>query len=597
MSRYPSPAAARRAARAALAGGDPAAAAGIMPPGRARRPPPFPGPMDQPRSLEEAPANEELRRQRWPGREAAWLLLALGCAAVAAVRWHLREVPLERDEGEYAYFGQLLLRGLPPFRLAYSMKLPGTQVAYALAMAAFGQTAAGIRVGLLFVNAATSALLFLLGRRLLGTLGALAAALTFAWLSTSSAALALFGHATHFVILPAVAGLLLLLRATEAGRPAGFLASGLLLGAALLMKQPGGAFLLFAAAWLAWRRLRAGAAARRLAVEEGALLAGAAVPLALVLAWVWAGGTLGDFWFWVVRYAREYSTALPLPEGAANLARSASAIFAEARLLWILAGAGLVLVAWLGRPLPGRAFLLGLPAFSFLGVSSGLYYRPHYFVMALPAAALLAGAAVHLAARRWGRAAAMAGLGAVVAGGVQSAWAQRDLLFRMAPIQVSRALYGANPFPESPEIARYLAARTLPRDRIAVLGSEPQIFFYARRLSATGHIYAYGLMEPQPLARAMQEQLAREVEAARPAYLVWVLVPTSWLMRPSSDTWILGWAQELVSRQYDLVGQVQILGPDRTEYFWDDLAALAPDRPVNRVLVFRRRDLAPRAGR
>lgn len=553
--------------------------------------------MNEPRSPREAPADEKRRSRHWPGPKVAWLLLGLACAAVAALRWHLREVPLERDEGEYAYFGQLLLRGLPPFRFAYSMKLPGTQGAYALAMATLGQTAAGIRIGLLLVNAGTTALLFLLGRRLLGTLGGLAAALSFAWLSTSSAALALFGHATHFVVLPAVAGLLLLLRAAETRRRTAFFAGGLLLGTALLMKQPGGAFLLFAAAWLAWSRLRAGVAPRRLAVEEGALLAGAAVPLALVVAWVWAGGTLGDFWFWVVRYAREYSTALSASDGAANLARSASAILGEAPLLWMLAGAGLLAVAWRGGPLPGRAFLLALPAFSFLGVSSGLYYRPHYFIMALPAAALLAGAAVHLAARRWGRPAALAGLGLVIAGGLQSAWTQRDLLFRMTPAQVSRALYGPNPFPESPEIARYLATRTLPGDRIAVLGSEPQIFFYARRLSATGHIYAYGLMEPQPLARAMQQQMAREVEAARPPYVVWVLVPTSWLMRPSSDTWILGWAQEQVSRRYDLVGQVQILGPDRTEYFWDDLAALAPDRPVNRVLIFRRRDLAPPAGR
>jgi hypothetical protein len=548
--------------------------------------------MDEPRSPQEAPAD-------WPGRKAAWLLLAAACAGVAVVRWHLREVPLERDEGEYAYFGQLLLRGLPPFRLAYSMKLPGTQGAYALAMAAFGQTAAGIRIGLLLVNAATTALLFLLGRRLLGTPGALAAALAFAWLSTSSATLALFGHATHFVVLPAVAGLLLLLRAAETGRLAGFLASGLCLGTAVLMKQPGGAFLLFAAAWLAWSRLRGGAEKGRLLAEEGVLLAGAAVPLALVLAWVWAGGTFGDFWFWVVRYAREYSTSLTLAEGAGTLARNASAAFAEAWLLWILAGAGLVLAAWPRWPLPGRAFLLALPAVSFMGVSAGLYYRPHYFILALPGAALLVGASVRFAAQRapgeWGRrAAALAALGLVAAGAAQSAWTRRALLFEMTPAQVSRAVYGGNPFPESPEIGRYLAARTSPNDRIAVLGSEPQILFYARRLSATGHVYTYGLMEPQPFARAMQEQMAREVEAARPAYLVWVLVPTSWLMQPGSDAWILRWAQDHVSRGYDLVGQVQILGPDRTEYFWDDLAALAPDRQVNRLLIFRRRDFAPR---
>jgi hypothetical protein len=537
----------------------------------------------------------------WPGRKAAWLLLAAAYLGVAVVRIRLLDVPLERDEGEYAYFGQLLLRGFPPFRLAYSLKLPGTQVAYAVAMAVFGETAAGLRLGLLAANAATTALVFLLGRRLLGSPGGLAAAASFAWLSTSSAMLALFGHATHFVILPATGGLLLLLRATESRRPRTFLPGGFLLGLAVVMKQPGAVFLLFAVAWLAWSRLRGGAGKGQLLREEGALLAGAGIPLALVLGWVWLGGTFGELWFWVVRYAREYATSLPLSEGTGELARNASHVLGEAWLLWTMAAIGFLLAARPGWSLPGRAFLLALPAFSFLGVSAGLYYRPHYFILVLPAAALSVGTAVRFAVQRatddrGRRAAACAGLGIAAAGCLQTAWGQRELLFERTPVQVSRAIYGGNPFPESPEIARYIAARTALGDRIAVLGSEPQIPFYARRLSASGHVYMYGLMEPQPLARTMQEQMAREVEAARPAYIVWVLVPTSWLVRPESDKWILRWAQDFVSREYELVGQVQILGPDRTDYYWDDFAARAPERLVNRILVFRRRESAPRAG-
>lgn len=76
------------------------------------------------------------------------------------------DVPLERDEGEYAYAGQLILQGVPPYRLAYNMKLPGTYAAYAGIMAVFGQTVRGIHLGLLLVNLAAAALLFLLGRRL-----------------------------------------------------------------------------------------------------------------------------------------------------------------------------------------------------------------------------------------------------------------------------------------------------------------------------------------------------------------------------------------------------------------------------------------------
>jgi hypothetical protein len=71
------------------------------------------------------------------------------------IRFHLRNVPLERDEGEYAYAGQLMLQGVPPYTLAYNMKLPGTYAAYALMMAVFGQSGAGIHLAMIPVSAAT----------------------------------------------------------------------------------------------------------------------------------------------------------------------------------------------------------------------------------------------------------------------------------------------------------------------------------------------------------------------------------------------------------------------------------------------------------
>src|ERR1022692_5078963 len=81
-------------------------------------------------------------------RYRAWILVALSILFVVVVRVRLREMPLERDEGEYAYAGQLMLQGVPPYREAYTMKLPGTYAAYALIMAVLGQSASGIHAGL-----------------------------------------------------------------------------------------------------------------------------------------------------------------------------------------------------------------------------------------------------------------------------------------------------------------------------------------------------------------------------------------------------------------------------------------------------------------
>jgi len=141
-----------------------------------------------------------------------WIILAVVIAVVVFIRIHLLAIPLERDEGEYAYAGQLMLEGIPPYQLAYNMKFPGVYAAYALIMWIFGQTSTGIHLGLLIVNIANITLVFLIGRRLTGLIAGLAAAASYAILSASSSVLGLAAHATHFVMLPTLLGALVLLK-------------------------------------------------------------------------------------------------------------------------------------------------------------------------------------------------------------------------------------------------------------------------------------------------------------------------------------------------------------------------------------------------
>src|SRR5579864_778475 len=108
-----------------------------------------------------------------PPQKVAVIILLLLIVLFGLIRYRLRDMPLERDEGEYAYSGQLLLQEIPPYKLAYNMKLPGVYAAYAAIMAAFGETPAGIHIGLLLINAATIVLLYLLTSLLFGRLAAL----------------------------------------------------------------------------------------------------------------------------------------------------------------------------------------------------------------------------------------------------------------------------------------------------------------------------------------------------------------------------------------------------------------------------------------
>ena len=149
----------------------------------------------------------------------AWLAVFAVAIVTTIIRIHLlkRCYRWNETEGEYAYMGQLMLRGIPPYVVMADtdLKLPGVCACYALIMAVFGQTTAGIHTGLIVVNLATIVLIYLFGTRLFGRGGGVAAAITFAILSVGRGFLGMTANAEHFVVLPAVAGLFLLVDAVQ----------------------------------------------------------------------------------------------------------------------------------------------------------------------------------------------------------------------------------------------------------------------------------------------------------------------------------------------------------------------------------------------
>jgi len=148
-------------------------------------------------------------------------------------------------------------------------------------------------------------------------------------------------------------------------------------------------------------------------------------------------------------------------------------------------------------------------------------------------------------------------------------WMQRDFLFRWDPLDACRRTYLSNPFLECPKIAEYLQAHTDSDDTIAVLGSEPEIFFYSHRRSATGYIYTYGLVEEQPLAHKMQKEMIAEIEDKKPKYVVFANVRCSWLTRPDSETEILQWSGDYL-KNYQIVGIIEPRSAMQTTYLWDN---------------------------
>jgi len=526
------------------------------------------------------PSAETNAAQLWR-RFLGWHFIVLLAIIIffGAIRWRLLDIPLERDEGEYAYAGQLLLQGIPPYQLAYNMKLPGTYVAYAAILAVFGQTARGIHLGLLLVNAVSVILLYVITSRLFGALAGTIAGASYALLSTTQGVVGFAAHATHFIVLPALIGLILLLQAEETRRTASVFLSGLAFGIAFLMKQPGillGAFAFFYLAVQCWPKNKRAWAPW--AKNLGVFLLAGVLPFAVTCVLLYRAGVFHNFWFWTFSYASQYATTVPWRTGLGELTLHLSDILRLTPGLWILALVGVSTVFWNPTVRRHAALVFGLLLFSCAAVCPSLYFRSHYFVLMMPAVAILIAVAVTSAIRlltaqftsRW--------LHILPVMVFAAAWAlaiyrNAEFYFKLTPLQACRVCYGLNPFPEAIPVAEYLRQHTAPTDTIMVFGSEPEIYFYAHRHSASGYIYTYSLMEDQPYWSAMQKQLMQEVEANRPAYVVFAYIEKSWTARPGSPQVVAfgTWMNQYISNSFEEVGMVELADPE-SHYFWGDEA-------------------------
>jgi 4-amino-4-deoxy-L-arabinose transferase-like glycosyltransferase len=541
--------------------------------------------------LRKTDINEKLIQFAW------WALAIIVFCLVIAIRIRLLEIPLERDEGEYAYAGQLILQGISPYKLAYNMKFPGAYAAYALIMSIFGQSIHAIHLGLLLINVATIALIFLVGRRLINTMAGVTAAASYAVLSVSPSVLGLAAHATNFVILPVLGGILLLLKeqrvtAPEPSQPnqlVRLFASGLLFGIGALMKQPGLLFIPFGAIYIVWNDLNRRLSLNRMLLRILIFVTGAAVPLGVTSLILWYAGVFDKFWFWTINYAWQYGSLVPLSQAPQMFFSSANEVVLTGWPVWVLAGIGALTGLWDQRTRAGILFLIGFLFFSALAVCPGFYFRTHYFILVLPAVSLLGGAAIsklsEILERRPILIRFVPLLLFVVALSVPILL-DKKIFFEVSPNQACGLIYPDNPFLESVRIGTYVREHTEPGDTIAVLGSEPEIYFYSHRHSATGYIYTYGLMEPQKYAQQMQEEMIREIEAARPKYLISVAIVYSWLRRPDSAGSIFNWANEYMAQNYTAAGFVNIT-PTKTDYFFGDVPQ-SVETLKNYILIYGR---------
>src|SRR5438067_5044813 len=217
-------------------------------------------------------------------------------------------------------------------------------------------------------------------------------------------------------------------------------------------------------------------------------------------------------------------------------------------LVWIFSAASLIALIVAGK---GKwfAFLAGWLITSTIGVSASGYFFPHYFQQLLPPLALISVfGALWLSERRpwrtsWIPGALFSLLLALLP--LKTLW---PFWFSYTPPDAVRAIYPGNFFAEMPEFAARIAQVTSPEQRVFVFGAEPELLFYAQRVSATRYIFLFPLYGPYRNAREKQIAAADEIQRAAPAAAAYI--PNDLFFNPGSDQYFTDWSLSCLQQNF-----------------------------------------------
>ena len=431
-----------------------------------------------------------------------FLVLVLGL--LLCIRLSYCHIPFERDEGEYAYAGSLLLHGHLPYQDAYNMKFPGTYAMYALLMKIRGESIEAVRIGVFLLVAITlfgiGRIAYLLTRDLNA---ALLAAVVFTALTNTISGEGLMANSEHFVNLFVVFGILFLLRFTvEQKGLLNIFVSGLLLSCAVVMKQYGYTFCIFSFAVLFFNLL-----VRPLGYIIKVVFAfaiGLVIPVALLFLWIASNGLWQKFYFLTIQYALAY---VNMARG--NFGQAIGKISFSIPSLCALIIISLLVLLFSGRQKKGR-FLLGWLVFAFIALSTGFYFRIHYFLLIYPVLGVITAFAYNRITVVFNKPAVNSVVAALL---VLFFVINRNEQFASDRQNIYNQHYDWSMFAGMPAVAAHIDSLIPASDKLSLFSEEPELFFYSHHVAASGYIYTYPFFENQVYAQKMLDEYISQVEA------------------------------------------------------------------------------------
>lgn len=522
------------------------------------------------------------------------LILAI---LVFFIRYQFIDIPLERDEGDYALAGKLILEGAKPYVDVFEQKPPGLFYSYAVVSLFFGTTAQGLHLGFIFVNILTMGFIAYAMRFLVDEFAGIGSAASFLALSMNPYISGYSIQAEHLLVFNVSVSFFFLALFYRSKQLWNLIAAGAFVAISATIKQNGVFFIgivvlgVFA---MHWNKNKLNF--KKLTKEYPALAIGGFSIFALLLLGMLIQGVWDEFIFWAITFPREfYVSAIPLERGLEYLQAAYNRISGFNPWLWYTSLIGFVIVFLSPLNWPKKIWFLMVLLLSFFSVWPGFRFYGHYWIQFIFGLSLGLGLLAY-SLRYWLQKLIKPQLSGIVVSSLLALFLilliaeKGQYFFSPSGEQIMNNIYGDNPFMESRKIAEFIKSKN-PNpevDKILVFGSEPQIILETGLDSPTPHTFMVFVASQHPASAAWRAEYLAMLDKNEAKYAVIVVHPFSWLVNGEEANQFFAQGYRKLMSNYRVIGVADIISKQQTIYKWDAEATSYDVQGQKYVLVLER---------
>ncbi len=474
-------------------------------------------------------------------------IVILFLSLFALLNWNSFSAPFERDEGEYAYSAYLIRTGGTPYEDSFLQKPPLIVYTYLVAQEINPLSTWPPRALSAFFTLLTAMLVGLIAYKEWGKIAGIFSAFLFLPLVNFPPLTPFAANTEKFMLLPMVALLALFVFYKESQKSWPYILAGIFSTLAIFYKPICVPVIFFIIIFWLYKLYRSSENRKITLLIKPILLIGVSALLSSFILLIPFLEVLKNVLQEVFTFNLSYVSAFDNP--FANLFNYLGKFL---NYWWIL----LFLLFGLFFERPKNIlyyfFLLMISLLTVFSTPIG-----HYYLILMPFLALLCGAMFYSFLETFSledkqKFIATAIVLPVILFVILLPFKEQ---FSLSPAKLSEWVYGTvNPFGEAEEVASHLAQNTTARDSVFVAGSEPEIYYYAERKSATRFIITYPLNLPTPYREQFQNELVSDLEKNPPKAIVVSRRVMSGLWNESSPKIFINYFNDLVSKNYKIVG-------------------------------------------